>query len=82
MIKLIAIQATSCVLKVLLLTLAITCNVFASSGDIDWGGWKFSYTSENNVGLELNNVHFNERKILHRASFPVMRVEYGRQPSV
>lgn len=59
------------------LLLLFTCShSMAATGTIDWFGWKFSYNNNNPVGLELNNVSFNDRKILHRASFPVMRVEY------
>jgi len=48
----------------------------AASGDIEWKGWKFSYATNTGNALELQQVYFNNRKILNRASFPVMRVEY------
>ena len=75
-VKTIRKQISGYILQVLFLTIVTTCNAFAASGDINWGGWEFSYNTDNSVGLELNNVQFKERKILHRASFPVMRVEY------
>lgn len=51
-------------------------SVYAFDGDIEWNGWTLSYTTETLTGLELHDVSFNGRKILNRANFPVMRVEY------
>jgi len=48
----------------------------AQEGDINWGGWQFSYTTKGAEGLELHDVYFEDSKILSKASFPVMRVEY------
>jgi len=70
------LKTLQCLLQLLFLACAISSSAFAASGDIEWRGWEVSYTNENSVGLELNNVHFKDRKILHRASFPIMRVEY------
>ncbi|MFK7996495.1 MAG: hypothetical protein AB8B87_20320 [Granulosicoccus sp.] len=49
----------------------------AFSADVDWEGWKFDYsTNDNSSGLVLNNVEFGGKQILDRVSMPVMRVEY------
>ena len=48
----------------------------ASEGDIDWGGWKFTYSTDTFAGLELTDVKFQDREILKKVSFPVMRVDY------
>jgi len=51
----------------------------ASAADIDWEGWSFDVsTNDNASGLVLRDVSFEGRKILDRASMPVMRVEYER----
>ena len=64
-------------LSALLVLLSIQSgNAAASSGQIDWQGWEFSYSTDNSSGLELHSLFFESRKILHRLSFPVMRVEY------
>jgi len=56
--------------------IGLMASAMATEGSIDWRGWKFDYTNERAVGLELTDVYFNNRKILQRMSFPVMRVEY------
>ena len=48
----------------------------ASEGNIDWGGWKFTYSTDTFAGLELTDVKFQDREILKKVSFPVMRVDY------
>lgn len=48
----------------------------ADQGDIDWQGWTLSYSTDGAEGLELSDVYFQNMKILSKASFPVMRVEY------
>lgn len=66
-------------LKTLLLAvfLMTSFGAQAESGSVSWGGWRFDYTSDSGAaGLMLNNVYYNDRQILYRASFPVMRVQY------
>lgn len=49
------------------------------AADVEWEGWTFDYsTNDNSSGLVLNDVEYNGKKILDRASMPVMRVEYER----
>ena len=48
----------------------------ADQGDVSWEGWEFSYDTDGTEGLELTDVSFQGLKILAKASFPVMRVEY------
>lgn len=60
----------------ILLLICIANIASAEQGAVDWRDWTFTYNTNNAVGLEINNVHFKDRKILHRASFPIMRVEY------
>ena len=55
---------------------ANTPSAFAVEGDISWGGWEFTYSTNSTVGLELKDVTFQDRKILHKVNFPVMRVDY------
>jgi len=44
---------------------------------VEWEGWKFDYsTSNNSSGLVLSDVEYNDKKILGKASMPVMRVQY------
>ncbi len=51
--------------------------VFADSGRVDWSDWKFDYTTgDTPTGLTLKGVYYRDHQILHKASFPVMRVEY------
>jgi len=67
-----------CMKKLFLLLVLLGCSsaLSAVEGSIDWKGWTLDYSTRNATGLELNNVHYKQRKILARASFPVMRVEY------
>lgn len=52
-------------------------SVQSETGWVDWQGWTFAYSTDNAAaGLVLSDVSFNDQKIIHRASFPVMRVEY------
>jgi len=63
----------------LVLCVIIAANIssaFAVEGDINWNGWKFTYSTNSTVGLELKDVTFQDRKILHKVNFPVMRVDY------
>ena len=63
----------------LALCIIFTANIpsaFAVEGDISWGGWEFTYSTNSTVGLELKDVTFQDRKILHKVNFPVMRVDY------
>ncbi len=49
----------------------------AESGQINWWGWRFNYSTDDAAtGLTISDVYFEGQKILYRASFPVMRVEY------
>jgi len=49
----------------------------AQAATVQWEGWKFNYsTSNNSSGLVLTNVNYNDKKILAKASMPVMRVRY------
>ena len=58
---------------------SLTATVSAQSGTIDWNGWNFSYQAgADRSGLVLTDVAFNNKKILDKASMPVMRVEYDR----
>ncbi len=70
------IVKTKNVVALLFLSLIAITEVTAEEGEVDWRDWNFSYSTNNAVGLELNDVKFKNRKILHRVSFPVMRVEY------
>jgi len=74
------IMSRPCITRNLLLVIPLS--LFLSTGaayaaDVDWEGWSFDYsTSDNSSGLVLRNVEFGGKKILDRASMPVMRVEY------
>ncbi len=48
----------------------------AETGRVDWTDWQFDYTTDVPTGLTLEGVAYKEHQILHKASFPVMRVEY------
>ncbi len=51
--------------------------VSSRAADVDWSGWSFNYSTNNNLsGLVLTDVYYNDKKILGKASMPVMRVEY------
>lgn len=63
-------------LALIFTSLALISNASANQGNINWGGWKFSYSTKGVEGLELRDVYFQDKKILHKVSFPVMRVEY------
>lgn len=59
----------------LTLTLLSTGTIFAA--DVEWEGWSFDYsTNDNSSGLVLQDIEFASKKILDRVSMPVMRVEY------
>ncbi|MFK7859264.1 MAG: hypothetical protein AB8B64_10595 [Granulosicoccus sp.] len=46
-------------------------------GAIEWEGWSFDFsTNDNSSGLVLNNIEFGGKKILDKVSMPVIRVEY------
>ncbi|MEM7256381.1 MAG: hypothetical protein AAF404_03230, partial [Pseudomonadota bacterium] len=63
-------------LRSTLVTFAL-CSGSVMAADIEWSGWSFDYTAnENASGLVIKNVEFNNKKILNKASMPVMRVEY------
>lgn len=64
------------VLIIFVLSISGLSTSFAEQGEINWGGWQLSYTSDGIEGLKLENVYFQGKKILQKASFPVMRVEY------
>jgi hypothetical protein len=64
-------------LHILILILVFCASVsYAQSGHQDWGPWKLDWAIEMNAGLSLKNVSFNNEKVLHRASMPVIRVKY------
>lgn len=47
------------------------------SGAVNWQGWSFTYdVSGSYDGLSLRDVHYNGMSVLHKLSFPVMRVFY------
>jgi hypothetical protein len=47
-------------------------------GHVDWNEWSFDYQVLDKAGgLALENVHYRGTKIIHRASLPVVRVEYN-----
>lgn len=48
----------------------------AHSGHIVWGSWRFDWEVKNDAGLGIRNVYFNNRKIIYKASMPVIRVKY------
>ena len=64
------------ILAILALFAVSVSNALAVEGEINWGGWTFTYSTEGIVGLELQDVTYKERKILHKVNFPVMRVDY------
>lgn len=70
------LRVKACVLILALCIIVAAGTASAEEGIVDWGGWKFSYSTRNAAGLELSNVTFGDRKILRKVSFPVMRVEY------
>lgn len=71
-----------------LLILAFLCSLTQStmplhaqsdqlSGAVDWNGWTFTYdVSGSYDGLSLLDVQYNDMSVLHKLSFPVMRVFY------
>ncbi len=61
---------------IILMCLAGSCVAQADEGEISWRGWEFSYNTIGAEGLELYDVSFDGYRILGKASFPVMRVEY------
>ncbi len=59
-----------------LLLLFLVASV-SHAADVDWNGWSFDYSSNNNSsGLVLTNVTYEGKKILGKVSMPVMRVQY------
>lgn len=49
----------------------------ARAAAVDWEGWSFDFSTNNNSsGLVLSNVKYGDKEILAKASMPVMRVEY------
>lgn len=61
------------IISMLLLLTAATSH----AADVDWQGWSFDYSTNNNSsGLVLTNVSYNDKQILGKVSMPVMRVEY------
>lgn len=59
------------------LAFALVSWAHADSGSIDWNGWRLNYSTDSGaVGLAISDVHYKDRQILYRASFPVMRVQY------
>lgn len=54
------------------------CTGTTNAADINWNGWSFDWSTNNNSsGLVLTDVHYNQKKILGKASLPVMRVKYA-----
>jgi hypothetical protein len=45
-------------------------------GHIAWNEWSFDWDLQELNGLVLKNVHFRNRKVMHKASLPVIRVKY------
>ena len=51
-----------------------------TSGHTDWGGWELDWEISNlHDGVSLQNVSYNGKQVLARASLPVMRVYYDRR---
>lgn len=58
-------------------TVAAQTAIGEQNGRVEWSGWSLDYdTFEYSDGLILKNVYYNGKKILARASFPVMSVYY------
>lgn len=63
-------------LMMVLTLFALTIKPVAAA-DIDWEGWSFDWSVNNQLsGLVLTDVAYQGEKILGKASLPVMRVEY------
>jgi len=63
--------------KFFILVLMLGQLVLAQTGRVSWQGWSFDYNAGLDAsGLVLQNVSYNNAKILSKASFPVMRVKY------
>ncbi len=49
---------------------------------VEWGHWSFNWEVKGNTGLSLNEVFFQGKKILSRASLPVIRVKYVKERGI
>jgi len=60
----------------LIVLLASIGSVFAQ-GSVNWNNWQFDWdVGTDSSGIVLQNVRHNGKKILDKASFPVVRVQY------
>ncbi len=63
---------------VIVIALISVASKSVRAADIDWEGWSFDWSVNNQLsGLVLTEVAYHGEKILAKASFPVMRVEYA-----
>lgn len=66
-----------CVVLVSVLIIGHSVQAAPRSGSTTWGPWSFTWNVGNKKeGLEITNVHFNDVKVIHKASLPVIRVKY------
>ena len=64
-------------IKLLVLSVAISVLSVGKAADVDWEDWSFDVsTGSNSSGLVLTNVKYRGELVLRKASMPVMRVEY------
>ncbi|MCK6372297.1 MAG: hypothetical protein L6Q83_13420 [Gammaproteobacteria bacterium] len=57
--------------------LATAAPAAVAAGSVTWQGWTFDHdVSDEYDGLSLLNVHYQGHKLIHKLSFPVMRVFY------
>jgi hypothetical protein len=48
----------------------------AQAGATTWGQWRFDWEVKDGAGLALRNVHYRGERVIHKASMPVIRVQY------